>query len=645
MRLIIAEKPKMGREIANYLPGQKTNHGDHIVCGNTTVSWCFGHILEQKMPDEYNPGWKQWTMDTLPMVPDWSLKVKPDAKKQFDLLKKLIGEASEIVNAGDPDREGQLLVDEVLYFVGNTKPVNRLWLPAWDEDSVKKALSNIKPNSDYYGYYKAALARSRADWMVGLNLTRAFTIAGRQGGYDGVLSVGRVQTPTLALIVKRDEIIEKHKQITHYGVAGAFNHANGLISAKWQSGEEMITDKSVADAVAAEIVRNNLGKVTEYEVKDGKTAAPLPFNLAKLQIAASKQFGFSAQKTLDIAQALYETHKATTYPRSDCQYLPHSQHGDCSKIMASLPDELTRIMDASKKHAAFNDEKVTAHHAIVPTGVKPDNLSADEQKLFDLICKSYAAIFSPSAEYQTTKIIMNIGAYSFSASNKIYTNLGWKAIYANGDEDEEGAEKLPVCEIGDRIECARADVTQTQTKPPSRYNDALLIDAMSNIYRHIDDPEMKARLKETAGLGTEATRAPIIEELVKKGLVKREKGKGKAEQLISTEVGRKLVAALPEKLTSPALTAYFETMLESVMEDSTVEEFLELQERFTRKMIDVAKETTINLVQHACPKCKAALRKRTRKDGKGVFWACSAYPTCNYACNDAKGKPTFDNKK
>jgi DNA topoisomerase-3 len=406
----------MGKEIANYLPGKKLSKGSYIECGDTTVSWCFGHILEQKMPEEYNPNWKSWQIETLPMVPDWALKIKPDAKEQFELLKRLIAQADEIVNAGDPDREGQLLVDEVLDFLGNRKPVMRLWLSAWDEASVKKALANIRPNSEYEGYYNAALARSRADWLVGINLTRAFTIAGRESGYDGVLSVGRVQTPTLALIVKRDELIEKHKQITHFGVAASFNHANGIINAKWQSGDDIVLDKSIAEAVANEVMRNNLGKITEYEVKPGKQQAPLPFNLSKLQVAASNQFGFSAQKTLDIAQSLYETHRATTYPRSDCQYLPISQHGDCTRIIKALPAEITQLMDINAMHSAFDDSKVTAHHAIIPTGVEPKGLSVDEQKLYDLICKSYAALFSPAAEYKTTKIKINVGQHTFSTS-------------------------------------------------------------------------------------------------------------------------------------------------------------------------------------------------------------------------------------
>lgn len=647
MRLIIAEKPKMGKEIATNLPGQKSYNQTHIECGDTVVTWCFGHILEQKMPVDYNEVWKQWTFETLPMVPTtWELKIKDDAKEQFNIIKKLANEATTIVNAGDPDREGQLLVDEVLHFIGNTKPVGRLWMSSWDEATVKAALANIRPNAEYIGYYNAALARSRADWLVGLNLTRAATIAGRNAGYEGTLSVGRVQTPTLALIVKRDELIEAHKTVMHYGVAGIFEHANGTFSAKWQSGDDLITDKSAADKVAS-LINKNAGRITEYNTKNGTESAPLPFNLAKLQMAASKSFGFTAQKTLDTAQSLYEK-KLTSYPRSDCQYLPTSQHSDAKRIIQALPGDLTGSVDLTRIHAAFNDTEVTAHHAIIPLGNVVSGLTGDEEKLYNLVSKSYIALFMPVAQFTTVKIKLTIAAESFSASSKTYTAQGWKSIYTIEPEDDEQPEsdKLPFFNIGDKVDCVRADVTQTQTKPPACFNDASLIDAMSNIYRHVTDENIKARLKETAGLGTEATRSNIIEELIKKSLLRREKGKGKAMQIISTPAGRKLVHALPDKLTSPELTALFEQFLESISNnETTVEEFLDLQLSFVEKQIENIKSAQIAAPTHKCPKCQSGLRKRNRKDGKGAFWSCSKYPACDFACDDKKVAPDFSPKR
>ncbi len=621
MRLFIAEKPSLGKAIAQFLPGAGSMKSSktHIECGDDVVTWCFGHLLEQAPPEEYDEAYKNWSFDTLPIIPpQWKLLEKDSAKDQIKAIKGLLAKASSVVNAGDPDREGQLLVDELLEHLGNKKPVKRIWLAALDEGSVRKALANLKDNSEFRTLKDSAEARSRGDWLVGMNMSRAFTLAGRRSNNAiKILSVGRVQTPTLALVVNRDLAIEKFTPKPFYGVKLAAQAAMPF-SANWKPSDEVakdeagrVLDMAVAKAVADK-VKGQTAVVESYEATDKKQAAPLPYCLSTLQAAANKKFGMSAQDVLNIAQKLYEA-KVTTYPRTDCSYLPESQFTDAANVLRALRgyDDLVAKADASLRSAAWNDAKVTAHHAIVPTGIHVE-LSGNEALIFDLIVRAFIAQFLPAYTYRQTNITLSCAGEKFTASGKTPLNAGWRAAY--GVEDEEDKEKdgedqsqtLPSLSRGETVQVLSADVISKMTTPPPRYTEGTLIQAMTNIHQFVEEPEFKKRLKETAGIGTEATRASIIETLKNRGFVAV-----KGKQLISTQLGRALVAILPPAVKNPGLTGMFEQALDAIVTgEITADQFIEKQVDFVKKYVAAAQQTTI-APEHfagalAAPSAKAA---------------------------------------
>ncbi|RZA16284.1 MAG: hypothetical protein EOP10_24825 [Proteobacteria bacterium] len=383
MRLFIAEKPSLGEAIAQCLPGEMEKHRGkrgptHISVGEDVVTWCYGHIYELFEPQEYDESFKTWKLEDLPIVPKvWKLKPKVYAKEQIRVIKGLLSKASVVVNAGDPDREGQLLVDEVLEELGYRQPVKRIWLSATDEKSVRKALTELKDNSDYQNLKDSAQARSWGDWLVGMNATRKMTLLGRASGMEGVLSVGRVQTPTLSLVVLRDQAIENFKSRDFYSVIAQLSSEGKAFAARWEPLESLpldeagrLLDKGIAAAVKAKLDGKS-AVVQKYEVKGSIEAQPLSLSLDRLQMESNRRFGLSAQETLEIAQKLYES-KLVSYPRTDSGYLPESQHGDAPHILKGLtalfPDEIKRA-DTSIKSPTWNDKKVTAHHGIIPTGL------------------------------------------------------------------------------------------------------------------------------------------------------------------------------------------------------------------------------------------------------------------------------------
>ena len=465
MKLFIAEKPSLARAIASGI-GVGKNFDGYISVndGNEIVTWCYGHILKQLNPDEYAEKYRAWRMEDLPIIPSqWKLKVKAEAAKQFKIIRELIGKATEIVNAGDPDREGQLLVDEVLDFVGNKKPVQRILLNALDEKSVKQSLKDLRDNNEFEGMKNAALGRSRADWLIGMNLSRAYTIQARQSGYESV-SVGRVMTPTMALVVHREEEIKNFKPVTHYAVKAIFANNIGEIPTIWQmsdtvselDNEGRLLNASIAESFVKklnDLPKGTQGKVISIEEKNKSESQRLPYSLSTLQIEAGKRYGYSPQIVLDTMQTLYEK-KLTTYPRSDCEYLPENQYSDVKDILEHLKDlpnkEFTELVvkaDVTIRSKAWNDKKISAHHAIIPTRVKADfaKLTSIEQNLYLMVAQAYLAQFYPEYEYKATTVIITFADEKFIGKGKLVTKLGWKAIYRNAakSETEEEESILP----------------------------------------------------------------------------------------------------------------------------------------------------------------------------------------------------------
>lgn len=654
MRLFICEKPSQARDIARNL-GATTKAEGFISGANGVVTWCFGHLLEQASPDAYDPALKSWSLSTLPILPShWKMVTKKESKKQFNIIKSLLEDADEVVNAGDPDREGESIVQEILDLCNYTGKVSRLWLSALDDVSVKKALNDLRPAANTHSLYLSALARSRADWLVGMNLTRAFTVASTA---SDVLNVGRVQTPTLSLVVSRDLEIENFKPQDYFDVEAVIHRKgepNNTFKAKWLVPEHIADEEGrCLERKQAETVvtlSHGLGgRIVKAETNKKKEAAPLPLDLSTLQQLANAKFGYGADKTLQIAQALYETHKATTYPRTDCRYLPNEQEVEIEHVFASIASthdglgELCFKADRTKRSKAWNTKKVTAHHAIIPT-TTPANFGAmntEERNVYELVARYFMAQFFPDHEYEQTVLEADFASNIFRATGRVELVSGWHTVLKQAKSDD--AQSLPKLRHGDDCTCIESSIKALQTKPPKRYTEGTLIAAMKNIGRLVTDPELKKVLRESAGLGTEATRAGTI-----KSLIDRKSISTKGKELISTQKGRDLIKALPEELTKPELTAQWEQQLEMIVENTlTLDAFTLSQHDYITNIVNKVKGGDIKVEVTVaggadnscdCTECEGVMSRK--KGPKGYFWGCSNYPTCRATLPDNKGKPS-----
>ncbi|EIO7603801.1 topoisomerase C-terminal repeat-containing protein [Escherichia coli] len=533
MRLFIAEKPAVANDIVKALGGDFTRKDGYFESGTDIVTNCFGHIIESQPPENYNPAYKLWSLQTLPLKL-FPVKYQPkessahQVKTILELLKR--GDVTEIVHAGDPDDEGQLLVDEVLEYARNTKPVKRVLINDNTLPAVKKALANLKDNRDFKGMSLKALARSVADAVYGFSMTRAYTIPAKARGYQGVLSVGRVQTPVLGLIVKRTRAHQSHDASVYYTMTGHFVRGNDVFTASWKPGEfAPLIDKRLIDRAWAYGTASNLeGKRATVEaaaVDDKETAAPLPFNLLRLQRWVIKKYKLTAQKVQDITQTLKDTHKAITYNRSDCSYLSDEQFNSAPATLAALKGILNPNfdIDATRKSKAFDNSKVTAHTAIIPTNNVPDlnRLSNDERNVYMEIVNLYAAQFMPRKTYKEASIAIKSGDESFVIRAKKTTNNGFEALIGSDGEDDFDEDSA---NDGDN--------------------------SVFELLSKIRTGEQLTTKDEHGGIGTPATRAAILETLKKRNYITVEKGK-----LIPTETGYALFDSLPDNAVNPDMTA------------------------------------------------------------------------------------------
>ena len=597
MKLYIAEKPSLGRAIAAALPKPQHREDGFIRVGNgDCVSWCIGHLLEQAEPHAYNPDFKQWRLEHLPIVPpQWQLQAKANTKKQLAVLKKLVKQADQLVHAGDPDREGQLLVDQVIDFLGVTgskrDSIERCLINDLNYSAVQKALTKLARNKDFAPLSTSALARSRADWLYGINMTRAYTLQGRKVGYDGVLSVGRVQTPILGLVVRRDKEIDAFVSKPFYEVLAHLQTKDKeKFTAKWRPSEACrphmdaegrVLNKALAENVVKRIT-DRPGIVKSVERKKKKQAPPLPYNLSALQIDAARVFGMSAKQVLDTCQNLYERYQLITYPRSDSRYLPSEQFSQAPAVIAAIAHNSSQLRsaatqaDTSLKSKTWNDSKVEAHHAIIPAIKKADlaALGKSEKQVYEMIARQFLFQFYPPHEYAETRAEIVIEGGLFVAQARQMLAPGWKALLAvsatktPGDDSEA---QLPALQKGDTLHCDKGELLLKNTQPPQHFTDATLLAAMTGISRFVKDTELRKILKDTDGLGTEATRAGIIELLFNRGFLQRER-----KQIHSTASGRGLIAALPEQATTPDMTAHWETQLNAIgAREATYAEFMQ----------------------------------------------------------------------
>jgi len=643
LKLYIAEKPSLGRAIAAALPKPHKNHKTHIELANgDVVSWCIGHILAQADPEDYDSTLKKWHMENLPIIPEqWQLKPISSSRSQLTVLRKLVKQATEIIHAGDPDREGQLLVDEVIdYFnVSKTKKssMKRLLISDLNLPAVKRALLILKPNTDFIPLSISALARSRADWLYGINLTRAYTLQGQKSGYNSVLSVGRVQTPVLGMVVKREREIATFVSKPFYEVqANIALQPNEIFAftAKWQPSDSCkpycdndgrVLLKKLATNVVNRI-KGQVATVNKLDCDEKQQAPPLPFNLSQLQISAAKQFSMNAKLVLDVCQALYEKHKLITYPRSDCRYLPKGQLKQADGIIntlsrSSLPcNKAAQDANSQLISKAWNDKKITAHHAIIPTEKSPDNINLNtfEKNIYLLITRQYLIQFYPTYIYQQTKVDLLIAGGHFHSQAKIEKQQGWKVLFPKSNKAKQSSTKLdneqvlPPLKKGQILSCLSGKVVEKNTVPPQSFNDATILAAMTGIARYVTDPKIKKVLKDTDGLGTDATRAGIIDLLFKRGFLQR---LGKV--ITATEVGIALIKALPEQATLPDMTAQWESTLTAISEkNASYNHFMQPLTTIVTDMVNNASQQSFADLPKVPFKPKRGKRKFVKKTTK-----------------------------
>ena len=675
MRLFIAEKPSLARSIAAVLSKPQENNKLYIKAGDDDiVAWAAGHLLEQAMPEQYDEKYKRWNIDDLPIFPEvWKMLVKKESKDLFDNLKKLLKQADVVVNAGDCDREGQLLIDEILEFCSYKGKVLRILISDTNPEAVKKALDNLKPDSDFHGDRDAALARSRADWLHGMNLTRLYTKLAEKNGYSGgPLRIGRVKTPVTALVVRRDEAIEAFTPKPFWVVKANIQVENGSFYATWKPNDEQqgldeekrLVDKSVGEALVSRL-KGKPATVTKYECKKQSSKPPVGFSLPKLQMIASKKFDLSPAKTLEICQKLYEQ-GILTYPRSDCEYLPDAHHDEAENVFAVI-EKLSSVkipdaVDKGRKTPVFNSKKVEEHHAIIPSASckLSKQLDGDEALIFELVARRYISFFMPDFEFLQVNINVDIDGELFIASGRQVLNEGWKSVendsQDNDDEKENDEENnsapLPETSQGEKGSCNDIHLLEKKTNAPARFTEASLLKAMNEVHRYVLDTEIKKILKETDGIGTAATQAGIIKELIDSGMLIK-----KGKNLISSPAARSLMHALPEKITLPDLTAVWETYFRKIKNsEMSIDEVIRYIEDAIRANIASAQPITVQSSDSGkskkssakgsgkkssvkCPRCGAPMFLRNGKNG--AFWGCSKYPECKMTANDKNGKPVF----
>ncbi len=666
MRLFIAEKPELGRAIADAL-GSGKKDGNAIRCGNgDVVTWCFGHLLTLTDPEDHIPDAAKWNFDILPIR--WPISHKPiqDKEAQVKLIQKLVQEAQEIVHAGDPDEEGQLLVDAVLDYVGNTKPVRRVLIHDLNKTLVQKAIINLRDNREFYGLYQSALARSVSDQLYGYNLTRAYTLAGRKSGATQVLSVGRVQTPMLGLVVRRDRAHEDYKSHYFYEIQVSMTGEGGQFKAKYQPSDSApvdekgrVIDQAFGDIVVSD-VKNQMASDIQVKTETKAASPPLLYNLLNLQADAARKFGLSPNQTLKITQSLREKHHLITYNRSDCQYLSDEQHADAQEVLqavattASVLAKAAQVGDIKIKSRAFNSKNVSAHHAIVPTvqTAHLENLTNAESQIYLLIARAYIAQFWPKHVYRETTITFKICEHVFQTKSRLFIHEGWKRLYTKDvdnheihDHSADTTENLEWVNQLSQLLCEDAIHDQKQTKPPTRYTMATLLKDLARVSKYVTDPKIKNLLLakdqdkkgEHGGIGTPATRSAIIEQLIKRGYISEDKKK-----VVSTQLGREFFDLLPTFATAPDMTALWHEQQQDIRTGQmTLQAFVDGVAKTVASEVARIKAEGIRVKIAggiACPTCQSGILAR-RKGKQGFFWGCSAYPECKSTFPDKGGQP------
>ena len=605
--LVLAEKPSVGRELARVLGCKRGGEG-YLEGDRYVVTWALGHLVTLADPDVYEKKWEKWEMEDLPMLPQtMKLVVIPQTGRQFRVVQGLMkrGDITELVIATDAGREGELVARWIMQKAGWKKPAKRLWISSQTDRAIREGFADLRPASQYDNLFRSAQARSEADWLIGLNVTRALTCR-----HNAQLSAGRVQTPTLALIAAREREIRSFVPKQFWGVRAKI----GGFSAAWRdkSNNTRTFDQALAEKIAASC-QNAQATVTQVRKMRRMTPPPAAYDLTELQRDANRRFAYSAKETLNIMQSLYEQHKLLTYPRTDSRYISDD-------VVPTLPERLRAVMVEDYKPLAqqimrdrplktkylVDNAKVTDHHAIIPTEESPElwRLSGPERNIYDLVVRRFLAVLLPPCEYEEVDLTLQIAGNTFTASGRVIQNAGWRAAYDRSfslDEEQE-VQTLPPVTQGQKLNVASVQVTNGKTPPPPRYTEATLLTAME--HPPTEDKALKKILEETSGLGTPATRADIIEKLFSAFYIER-----RGKELVPTSKGLQLVELAPEELRSAALTARWEDRLARLakgLERDTA--FVDEMRAYATKLVaDVkasdAKFTHDNQTRKACPDC------------------------------------------
>lgn len=589
MIVCIAEKPSVARDIAEVLGARNRKEG-YIEGNGYQVTWTFGHLCTLKEPHEYTPSWKAWSLSSLPMIPPrFGIKLinDPGIEKQFHIIEGLMQQADEIINCGDAGQEGELIQRWVMQKAGAHCPVKRLWISSLTEEAIREGFASLKDQSEFQPLYEAGLSRAIGDWVLGMNATRLYTL--KYGQNRQVLSIGRVQTPTLALIVKRQQEIENFKPEPYWELKTVyrettFNSTKGKFSSK-EEGEKFL-----------ETVKNSDFTVTDVSAKKGTEAPPRLFDLTSLQVECNKKFSYSADMTLQLIQSLYEK-KVATYPRVDTTFLSDDIYPKCPNILAGLKDYAGYTAPLAgkkllKSKKVFDNSKVTDHHAIIPTGVQPQGLTDMEKRVFDLIARRFIAVFYPDCKFSTTTVLGEVNKVEFKATGKQILEPGWRVIFAKEQQEEtkenEEERVLPLFTIGESGPHT-PDLTEKWTQPPKPYTEATLLRAMETAGKLVDNDELRDALKEN-GIGRPSTRAAIIETLFKRHYIRKER-----KNLIATPTGVELIQLIHEELLKSAeLTGIWEKKLREIERRSyDAATFLtELKQMVTEIVYSVLRDNT-----------------------------------------------------
>ncbi|HUA73221.1 MAG TPA: DNA topoisomerase 3 [Solirubrobacteraceae bacterium] len=662
--LVIAEKPSVGQDLARVLKGP-FKKGEGVLEGpEHVITWAVGHLVQLAEPDEYDPKFKRWRMEDLPIVPDrFKLVVRDErSRKQMSVVTKQIGrdDIEEIVNACDAGREGELIFAYLYEKAKGKKPVRRLWLNSMTSAAMKEALASLRPSADFALLEEAARSRSEADWIVGMNATRAATIRLRSS-FDGAVSLGRVQTPTLALIARREEEIKAFVPEPYWLVDAKFE-ADGKrgYEGRYHAGSKpRIATEQEAEAIVA-ACREQPGTITKLDKKEQREKAPMLYDLTTLQREANNRYGFSAKRTLAAAQRCYEEHKALTYPRTNSRYLPNDMVPEIkptAELVGAAPEyakaaEYVTSLDLLPLARVVDDEKVTDHHAIIPTRSEHnlEKMGSDDRRIYDMVTRRFLAVFHPEAVFENTRVETTVGegeqAHVFRTRGKLLLVPGWRGVYdevaadarPKGEEDEGADQQLPKLEDGERVQTLQIASDRKETKPPRRYSDASLLAAMETAGKLVDDEELREAMKES-GIGTPATRAAIIERLITVGYVERD-----ARALVATEKGLNVIRLLDaHMLTSPELTGNWEHRLGKIErgEDSRAKFMSDIAgfaDETVHKLDETLKDVRIPRAKLGpCPVCGHEINENR----KGYSCWAREDPGCGFVIWKAKAGKTL----